>query len=266
MNKLLFLPGILFLFVIFFRVILPLIKTPAWKRALNSARYERVQKNMEKSDRYLTLAVNKYPNEPAVYLEYYLNHSESQDLFSRFETLHKGWELTKDTALEFFIGSVYLEEGDFEKAAAILEKPEIVDYTSSRHIFIHPLLYMDMGDYDKALEEYWKFHGVNPANEAEIQAAISSQSAQDLLPLVMIQRSTGGPWLETMKNVPAKSMHSDMSWTDYEKQLKEQLKNLKPAKTGIFGSPERFNARRKKFYNERLDIVKEGIVKLTVEG
>jgi 2-hydroxychromene-2-carboxylate isomerase len=48
-----------------------------------------------------------------------------------------------------------------------------------------------------------------------------------------------------------------MSWTDYREQLEESLNQLKEARTGIFGSPERFNQKRKAFYQERLTLIDE---------
>lgn len=259
MNKLLYLPGLLFLLVIFFRVILPLLKTPGWKRSLDAARYERAKKNFP-SPIVLEKAVDKYTDQPAVYLEYYLNHSNAADLQNRFSVLLKGHERTHDTALAFFMGSAYLEEGDWERAEAILEQPDIKNYLSEKHIFLLPLLYMEKQDWQKAEEAFWDYHRINPQNIKARDESLCSMSAQDLLPLVLIQRARGKDWKQTMAILPIKSVHSDMSWNDYREQLVERLESLKEASTGIQGSPDRFNRRRRDFFNERLALVDEWIV------
>lgn len=257
MNKLLYLPGLLFLLVTFFRVLLPILKTPAWKRLIDSARYERVKKRPEKSDRLLLKAVEKFPDQPAVYLEYYLNHSDSGDLKSRFEIIKKGWERTKDTTLSFFIGSAYLEEGELEAASRHLETEEVRDYIQRKHIFLLPLLYRDQNRLNEAEEEFWNFHGVKKTNEKGKTEALSTMSAQDIIPLALILKAQNRDWKKVMAHAPVKSVHSDMSWTDYREQLEESLDQLQEARTGITGSPERFNQKRKDFYRERLALIDE---------
>ena len=254
MNKLLYLPGLLFLLVTFFRVLLPILKTPAWKRIIDSARYERVKK---KSDKLLLKAVEKYPDQPAVYLEYYLNHSDSGDLQSRFEILKKGWEQTQDTTLSFFIGSAYLEEGELEAASKHLETAEVKDYISRKHVFLLPLLYRDQNRLKEAEEEFWDFHGVKKTNEKGKAEALSAMSAQDMIPLALILKDQSRDWRKIMASAPVKSVHSDMSWTDYRNQLEESLSQLQEARTGISGPPERFNQKRRQFYQERLSLIDE---------
>jgi len=259
MNKLLFLPGILFLLVIFFRVFLPMIKNPAWKRALNNARYERSRKKMEKSDSILKKAISSYPNQPEVYLEFYLNHSKSTDLKERFDALYKGWENTKDTTLAFFIGSAYLEEGILDKAEEFLEMPAVHDYVKAQHIFLHPQLYIDQKRWEDAEKSFWDFHNLTKADKKERMSSLSEMSALDVIPLITILKAQNKNWQEVMQLIPVKSFHSTMSWVDLRAQFKENLSTLQKAKTGIHGSPENFNRRRKSFFQERLDMVEDWI-------
>lgn len=259
MNKLLFLPGILFLLVIFFRVLLPLIKTPGWKRALNNARYERSRKNMEKSDKILFKAITSFPNQPAVYLEYYLNHSKSNDLKERFEVLYKGWENTKDTTLAFFIGSAYLEEGMLDKAEEFLEMPQVNEYVKAQHIFLLPQLYIDQEKWVAAEEAYWEYHNLDKEDKKERMSSLSGMSAQDVIPLIQILKAQDKNWQEVMKLIPAKSFHSSMSWSDLKDQLTENIASMEKAETGISGSPKSFNKRRETFFQDRLNLVEEWI-------
>lgn len=252
MNKLLYLPGLLFLLVIFFRVILPLIKQPAWKRLLDSARYERHQKNNEKSDKLLTRALHTYPDRPEVALEYYLNHSDSTDLKNRFEILKNSWEKTQSPPLAFFLGSAFLEEGDLEEAGKILTRDDVKAYMESKRIGLLVQYWYELGEYDKAEEQYFSaFNGSGQSREKFLEGT----TAMDLLPLVMIKKARGGDWKKLMDLVPRSSIHTDMSWKDCLAGLKEQKSEIKPAVTGIYGDPGNFNRRRRLFFEERIALI-----------
>ena len=147
--SILFLPGLLFLLVILFRVIVPLLKTPGWQRLLERARYLRHKGEDEKGDNLLQNAVEKYPRQPEVYLEYFLNHSNSKDLKGRFAILQKGFEQTKNRAIAFFIGSGYLEEGMFAEASEYLEAPGCREYLLEKRIPLLPQFYYEQGDYQQ---------------------------------------------------------------------------------------------------------------------
>ena len=150
MRYILFLPGAIFLLVIFFRMVLPLIKNPAWKRLIDDARYERSKENSAKSDLLLEKAIKKYPSIGQVYLEYFLNYSDSADLQQRFLLLLEGYKNTKDIVLGFFIGNTYLEEGDYINALNFLKQNETVSYMMDKHIPLLAQLYYEEGEYEKA--------------------------------------------------------------------------------------------------------------------
>ncbi len=252
--SILFLPGGLFLLVIFFRVAMPAIKLPAWKRRLQKAQYERLRKNFDKSDRILSQALEKFPDRPDVYLEYFLVHSASEDLQHRFEVLRAGYERTKSADLAFFIGSAYLEEQMFDQAETYLSKEGVDNYIRNKKVPLLAQLYYEKAEFLRAEEEYLRFHRqLGPrAGDDELLGALS---AQDLCLLVLIRKALGADWRHTMSLVPKSSVHSDMSWKDYLSLLQEQYSKLKPATTGIQGDPGAFNRHRREFFQERIKLI-----------
>ena len=204
---------------------------------LNNARFERSRKNMEKSDKILSSAVEKFPGESAVYLEYFLNHSNGADLKSRFDVLSRGYETTGAVPLAFFIGSSFLEEGELDKAQEILTEEKVAAYIKDKHVFILPLLYIEQEQWDAAENAFWAAHGADHEDEIKKEKLLEEMSAQDLLPLVMINRAKGLDWVTTMARVPMSSIHSDMSWIDYRTQLDESLKKPKTGEERNFRTP-----------------------------
>jgi tetratricopeptide (TPR) repeat protein len=253
--SILFLPGGLFLLVIFFRVALPAIKLPAWKRRLQKAQYERLRKNFDKSDRILSQALEKFPDRPDVYLEYFLVHSASEDLKHRFETLRKGYERTGSADLAFFIGSAYLEEGLFDQAETYLRREGVEAYMVNKKVPLLAQLYYESGRPQKAEEEYLRFYRKLDPQAGDDKELLGALSAQDLCLYVLIQKSLGADWRQTMDLVPKSSVHSDMSWKDYLSLLREQFNKLEPATTGIQGDPGEFNRHRREFFQERIQLI-----------
>ncbi|MCF7928962.1 MAG: hypothetical protein K9L68_08625 [Spirochaetales bacterium] len=191
LNVILILPGAIFLMIIFLRVILPMIKNPQWKRMLNNARYHRHRKNFEKSDAILEQAIKKYPDEAGVYLDYYLNHSKTEDLQHRFQVLFEGYERTKNIGIAFFIGSAYLEEGKFAKARQYLDNPDVRRYMRERNIPLIAQLEYEAGDYRRARHEFLDFYrkllesggerrkvadAGSVSAEADVQSAVSASA------------------------------------------------------------------------------------------
>ncbi|MCK5198306.1 MAG: hypothetical protein KAR21_08145 [Spirochaetales bacterium] len=255
MRYILFLPGAIFLLVIFFRVVLPLLKNPAWKRLIDDARYERSRENSGKSDLLLEKAIKKYASIGQVYLEYFLNYSDSSDLQKRFLLLLEGYKNTGDTVLGFFIGNTYLEEGDYINALNFLKQIEIVNYMKDKHIPLLAQLYYEEGDYNKASLEYEQFYRTVFNDKRPLNELLSEQSASDLILYSLIIHEAGGEWESVMSLIPKSSVHIESSWRDYLDQLQNQLKNLKPAITGINGDPGEFNRKRKLYYTSRINLI-----------
>ncbi len=255
MRYILFLPGAIFLLVIFFRVVLPLIKNPAWKRLIDDARYERSKKNSEKSDLLLNKAIKKSPSTGQVYLEYFLNYSDSADLQQRFTLLLKGYKNTKDIVLGFFIGNTYLEEGEYIKALHFLEQKEIVDYMKVKHIPLLAQLYYEEGEYKKASFEYEQFYRTVFNDDRPLNELLSEQGASELILYALIRHDSGEDWKSIMSLIPKSSIHIESSWQDYLDQLQNKLKELKPALTGINGNPGEFNRKRKLYYTSRINLI-----------
>ena len=253
--SILFLPGVLFLLVILFRVIVPLLKTPGWQRLLQQVRYLRHKGEAEKGDRLLQKAVEKYPRQAEVYLEYFLNHSNSEDLKGRFAILQKGFEQTKNRAIAFFIGSGYLEEGMFSEAVEYLEAPGCREYLLEKRIPLLSQLYYEKGDYKRARKEYLAFYRKIFTDVRGEEELLKLQSPQELILFALIQKSLDLSWSRTMALIPKKGVHADMSWKDYLSLIKEQFEELKPAATGIRGNAGEFNRRRREYFRERIRLV-----------
>ena len=255
MRYILFLPGAIFLLVIFFRVVLPLIKNPAWKRMIDDAHYEMSKENSAKSDFLLEKAIKKYPSIGQVYLEYFLNYSDASDLQKRFLVLLEGYKNTKDIVLGFFIGNTYLEEGDFINALHFLEQKEIDNYMEAKHIPLLAQLYYEKGEYKKASFEYEQFYRTVFDDERPFNDLLSEQGASELILYALISHDSGGDWKLIMSLIPKSSIHVESSWQDYLDQLQSKLKNLKPAVSGIKGDPGEFNRKRKVYYTSRINLI-----------
>jgi len=255
MRYILFIPGALFLLVIFFRVVLPLLKNPVWKRLIDDARYERSKENFNKSDILLEKAIKKHPLIGQVYLEYFLNYSDSSDLQKRFLVLLEGYKNTGNTVLGFFIGNTYLEEGDYINALHFLEQKETVNHMKNKHIPLLAQLYYEEGDYEKAALEYEQFYRNVFNDKRPLKELLSEQSASDLILYSLIIHEAGGEWESVMSLIPKSSVHLESSWQDYLDQLQNKLKNLKPAITGINGDPGEFNRKRKLYYTSRINLI-----------
>ena len=255
MLKLLFLPGALFLLVILFRVVIPFVKTAPWKRILDNARYHRHREEMEKSDILLEKAVSKYPDRPEVYLEYYLNHSDSGNLKKRFDVILSGWTNTGDVILAFFIGSTYLEHGLFKEAAEYLDTPECRDYMLKKGITLLPELYFEQGNLERAEREFRLFYE-NLYNDGEsFEKVLSELSPRDLITLALIRKESGDEYRAIMDYAPRTSVHSNMSWRDFLSVLQDKLKSLSPATTGITGDPGDFNRKRREYFQSRINLI-----------
>jgi len=185
-------------------------------------------------------------------LEYYLNHSDSTDLQSRFSILKTGWEKTGSVPLGFFLGAALLEEGDLEEAESFLLREDIADYQRTRRIGLTVQLWMEKGDYLRAEETYFQVYDPSGLPEEEALAGIT---AQDLLPLILIRKAAGRDWQGLLNRIPRSSIHTDMSWQDCLAGMKDQRSALKPARTGIHGDAGRFNRRRKAYYDERIALI-----------
>lgn len=258
---LLFIPGALFLFVILFRVVIPIIKTPAWKRLIDSARYERLKKNNSKSDALLEKAVRKFPDLSQVYLEYFLSHSASGNIKKRFQILKTGTERAPHPSLWFFLGSAYLEEGAFSKAQEVFERDGCIKYMRNKKIPLKAELFFESRNILRAKDEYLSFYKSLSADIKTEQELIKALSARELLLYLLILKELGEDYRSVMKNIPVRSIHSDMGWKDLYEFILDEYKSLEPAEFGIYGDPERFNQRRKDYYLKRLHLIEEYIHK-----
>jgi tetratricopeptide (TPR) repeat protein len=256
MNLYLFLiPGALFLLVIFFRVGLPYLKNPAWKHAIDNARYYRHREKPEKSDSLLEKAIEKYPDRPEVYAEYFLNHSDSANLQKRLEVLMTGYDRTGDTVLAFFIGNGYFENGDFSEARKYLNTDACREYMIHHRIPLFAQLLYEENRYDEAEKEFIAFYNTVFHDSDEGEKVLEDLSAQELALYVLILKAGKKEWRRIMGLVPRTSVHSDMGWKDYLDLLRDEFRELRPAVTGISGDPSEFNRRRAAFYKERIKLV-----------
>ncbi len=255
MFKLLFIPGAIFLLVIFFRVLIPYISTAPWKRIIDSALYYRSKKEFDKSDALLDKAITKYPKQPEVYLDYFLNYSHSENLKKRFEVLYDGYKITNDVILGFFLASIYLEHGMLSESEKLLNSEECRKYMLKRSITLLPQLYYEKHEYKKAEEEFESFYKELHEHEGNFTELLNELSPRDLLMLALIKKEAGEDYEEIMKNAPKSSIYSDMSWQDLLYSLEEELKNLKPAEVAINGNPGEFNRRRREYFKKRIELI-----------
>ncbi len=256
MNLYLFLiPGALFLLVVFFRVGLPYLKSPAWKRMIDNARYYRHRENLDKSDALLEKAVGKFPDRPEVYTEYFLNHSQSSDLKMRMAVLVAGYERTEDTVLSFFLGNALFENGDFTEARKYLDTDACREYMIHLRVPLFAQLLYEENSFNEAEIEFLSFYNAVFHESNGSERILGDLSAQELTLYVLILKALKKDWRKVMNIVPRTSVHSDMGWKDYLSLLRDEYRDLKPAVTGISGDPSEFNRRRAVFYRERIKLV-----------
>lgn len=192
---------------------------------------------------------------PEVYLDYFLNYGESEDLKKRFEIISEGYNKTNDVILAFFIGSTYLEHGKYAEAASLLESPECREYMLKKGITLLPELYYEQGDFIKAEKEFESFYRTLYNDDGEFEKILSGMSPQDLITLALIRNSSGGDHLRIMGYAPKSSIHADMSWQDLRAALQDKLKKLKPAAVGITGDPGEFNRKRREYFQSRINLI-----------
>lgn len=255
MLKLLFLPGAIFLVVILFRVIIPNLKIAPWKRMIDDAAYHRHRDNFTKSDEIIEKAIRRFPDKPQVYLDFFLNHSDSSNLKQRFEVLMDGYAKTGDTILAFFIGSTYLEHGQYDKALEYLDTDECRNYMLKKGTTLIPEIYLGKKDFKKAEEEYIAFYSELYGKKDDLSDLLSEMSPQDLVLLALIKKEAGEEYNSIMDSAPKSSVHTNMSWVDLLKAFQDKLSNLKPAKTGIDGDAGEFNRKRREYFQSRIALI-----------
>jgi len=249
------LPGVLVLGIVVRKIGLPRLKKTGWKRIIDQSEKLRARGDFIKSDGVLEKGLDKYPQCPELYVHYYLWHSNAGDLAKKFRVLERGYRQTSDPALAFFMGVSYLEEGDFIKARAFLQTAASRRYMIEKRIPLLVQLYYEEGDFKKAEKAYIDFYREIYEDISEPRDMLALQSPQDLILYVLIQKALKKPWWDTMGLAPVTGVHADMGWQDYLFKLREEMNNLKPAVTGIYGWPERFNERRREFYRRRIDLI-----------
>lgn len=266
MIKILILPGALFLAVILLRVVIPMLKSPGWKRIIDKARYERLKERPERSDQILTKAIARFPRQPEIYLEYFLNHSEKTNLQQRFQTLRRGWEMTQDPVLGFFLGNAFLEEGDYKSAEELLIREDVQDYALRKKIPVTAQLHYEKGEYDRAVQSFLKFYNLETSSGSgsftmedikDLDLSASQIPPRHLVLLALILKQLKAPYTDIMALLPSRSFHSTGSWQDTLARFREEEKKVTPAHQGIYGPANSFNANRKRFYQERISLIEE---------
>jgi len=256
---LLYLPGALFLLVVLFRVVVPWFRSPGWRRMINSAMYKRYRGDMEASNLILEKAIKRYPMRPEVYIEYFLHYDDRGNLQRKYEVLKEGFEKTENPAIGFFLGSGYLENGDYENASRFLLREDVRRYMLEKQIPLIVQYYYKRGEYRRAKAEYIDFYRRVYPHFKSFDELLSSLSPQELIDYVLILKALGERYTEVMDKLPIKSIRSEGGWKDYLSILRKEYEKLKPAVKGIEGDPGRFNRERKNYYEERISLIESYI-------
>ncbi len=263
---LLYLPGAIFLLVILLRVVIPWFKFPGWKRMINSAMYKRYRGDKEGSNVILEKAIRRYPTKPEVYIEFFLHYDDGGDLRKKYEVLKDGFEKTRNPAIAFFLGSGYLENGDYENAGRFLMQETVKQYMLDKQVPLAVQYYYKIGKYKRAKEEYINFYSKVYPRFKDVEELLKNLSPQELIDYVLILKKLGDNYEIIMDKIPIKSVRSEGGWKDYLSILKREYKGLKPAVSGIHGDPEKFNRERKLYYEERISVIEEYLSKKSGEG
>ena len=127
--------------IFFLSYIYPNIKTPKWRRKIISAKYLRDRQHFDLADQVLEGAIKEFPAAIEVYHVYNQYYSTPEDMKRIYDVFAAGYEKTHDAGLGVVMARMLVEEGDVEKAAALLESAEAQEYMLTHNLPVKAELY-----------------------------------------------------------------------------------------------------------------------------
>ena len=139
--------------IFFLSYIYPNIKTPKWRRRIISAKYLRDRQHFDLADQVLEGAIKEFPAAIDVYHVYYQHYSTPDDMKKIYDIFARGYEKTHDAGLGVVMAKMLVEEGDVDKAAALIESTEAQEYMLTHNMPVKAELCYRQGRLDDAEKE-----------------------------------------------------------------------------------------------------------------
>ena len=223
--------------IFFLSYIYPNIKTPKWRRKIISAKYLRDRQHFDLADQVLEGAIKEFPSAIDVYHVYYQYYSTPEDMKRIYDVFASGYEKTRDAGLGVVMARMLVEEGDVDKAEALLESAEAQEYMLTHNLPVKAELYYRQGNLEQAEKEYLDFYKKlypDAQNEKEI---FSDFQPEELIFLALIRWELKKDWRSIVSCLPVKSIMEEDDWLSLYQELKEDQPKL-AVKTGVYGPAE----------------------------
>ncbi|MCL2294439.1 MAG: hypothetical protein FWC36_06220 [Spirochaetes bacterium] len=248
--------------IIFLVYIYPNMRKPVWERKIISANYLRLRDRAAIADDVLIDAIRKEPFTWQLYINLFLYYATPWDMQKLYKIMEFGAEQTNNPGIVARAAWCLIEEGEWEKAEAMLKREDIEDYLFDHNLPFLPRLYFKQENYQECEKSFVAFYKKIYNSFAASDKPISDEnkifadlSADELIMLVIARKKLNKEWIPTAKIIPVTSVQEN-NWTTYYEKLLEQKAELK-VETGIYGPPEQLLSLREKELNERIEAVKE---------
>lgn len=242
--------------IFFLSYIYPNIKTPKWRRKIISAKYLRDRQHFDLADQVLEGAIKEFPSAVEVYHVYNQYYSTPEDMKRIYDVFAAGYEKTHDAGLGVVMARMLVEEGDLEKAAALLESAEAQEYMLTHNLPVKAELYYRQGNLEQAEKEYLDFYKKlypDAQNEKEI---FSDFQPEELIFLALIRWELKKDWRSIVSCLPVKSIMEEDDWLSLYQKLKEDQPEL-TVKTGVYGPAENLLEFRKGQIEKKIEFLHE---------
>ncbi|MCQ2603619.1 MAG: hypothetical protein MJ215_01045 [Spirochaetia bacterium] len=240
--------------IFFLAYIYPNIKTPKWQRKIISAKYLRDRQHFDLADGVLEGAIKEFPTQTRLYHVYHQYYSTPDDMKKIFDIFSSGYEKTGDAGLGVVMAKFLIEEGETDKAAALLESSDARDFMLTNNMPFLSLLYYRMGRYEEAERSFVDFYKKLYPEEKSEKDMFSNLMPEELMLLVQIRSHITNDWRETFRYLPERSVLDEDDWNSLLKKLKDEKSKI-TVTSGIYGPVENLFAYRTKMLDEQVSLI-----------
>ena len=242
--------------IFFLSYIYPNVKTPKWRRKIISAKYLRDRQHFDLADQVLEGAIKEFPAAIEVYHVYNQYYSTPEDMKRIYDVFAAGYEKTHDAGLGVVMARMLVEEGDVEKAAALIESAEAQEYMLTHNMPVKAELYYRQGNLVQAEKEYLDFYRKLYPDAQDEQEIFSDFQPEELIFLALIRWELKKEWRSIVSCLPVKSIMEEDDWLSLYQKLKEDQPEL-TVKTGVYGPAENLLEFRKSQIEKKIEFLHE---------
>ena len=242
--------------IFFLSYIYPNVKTPKWRRKIISAKYLRDRQHFDLADQVLEGAIREFPAAIEVYHVYNQYYSTPEDMKRIYDVFAAGYEKTHDAGLGVVMARMLVEEGDVEKAAALIESAEAQEYMLTHNLPVKAELYYRQGNLEQAEKEYLDFYRKLYPDAQDEKEIFSDFQPEELIFLALVRWELKKDWRSIVSCLPVKSIMEEDDWLTLYQKLKEDLPKL-AVKTGVYGPAENLLEFRKNQIEKKIAFLHE---------